>query len=41
MVNKKKNKKELILELLYRASGDTISGVKISAATGISRVAVW
>jgi len=41
MVNKIKNNKELILELLYRASGDTISGVKISEATGISRVAVW
>lgn len=31
----------MILELLYRAAGDTISGVKISEATGISRVAVW
>ncbi len=41
MVNKKKDNKELILELIYRAGGGTISGVKISEATGISRVAVW
>lgn len=31
----------MILELLYRHGGGTISGVKISEATGISRVAVW
>jgi BirA family biotin operon repressor/biotin-[acetyl-CoA-carboxylase] ligase len=41
MVNKIQDKKEQILELLYRAKGGTLSGVKISAATGISRVAVW
>ncbi|RLB91383.1 MAG: biotin--[acetyl-CoA-carboxylase] ligase [Deltaproteobacteria bacterium] len=41
MVNKIKNKKQMILELLYREGGGTISGVKISEATGISRVAVW
>lgn len=31
----------MILELLYRKGGGTISGVKISEETGISRVAVW
>jgi BirA family biotin operon repressor/biotin-[acetyl-CoA-carboxylase] ligase len=41
MVNKKENNKERILEILYKARGETISGVKISEATGISRVAVW
>jgi len=41
MVNKAKNIKQTILELLYRENGHTISGVKISKATGISRVAVW
>jgi BirA family biotin operon repressor/biotin-[acetyl-CoA-carboxylase] ligase len=41
MVNKTTDKKQMILELLYRAGGGTISGVKISEATGISRVAVW
>jgi len=41
MVNKIKDNKKIILELLYRASGDTLSGVKISEAVGISRVAVW
>ncbi len=41
MVNKIKNRKETILKLLYRADGGTVSGVKISEATQISRVAVW
>ncbi len=41
MVNKKNNNKETILELLYKARGETVSGVRISEATGISRVAVW
>ncbi|MCP3941288.1 MAG: biotin--[acetyl-CoA-carboxylase] ligase [Desulfobacteraceae bacterium] len=41
MVNNKKNKKESILDFLYKAGGDTISGVRISEMTGISRVAVW
>lgn len=41
MVNKTENIKESILELLYQAGGDTLSGVLISEATGISRVAVW
>jgi len=35
------DKKKIILELLYRANGGTISGVKISEATDIFRVAVW
>jgi len=41
MVNKIRNKKETILELLYRAGGGTVSGVKISEKIEISRVAVW
>ncbi|MBA3012248.1 MAG: biotin--[acetyl-CoA-carboxylase] ligase [Proteobacteria bacterium] len=41
MVNQTNTKKETILKLLYKASGDTVSGVRISEATGISRVAVW
>ncbi len=41
MVNEKKNQKDRILELLYNAGGETLSGVRISEATGISRVAVW
>jgi BirA family biotin operon repressor/biotin-[acetyl-CoA-carboxylase] ligase len=41
MVNKIKNNRETILELLYKACGETLSGVKISQETGISRVAVW
>jgi BirA family biotin operon repressor/biotin-[acetyl-CoA-carboxylase] ligase len=41
MVNKIKNIKQTILEILYRENGGTLSGVKISEAAGISRVAVW
>jgi BirA family transcriptional regulator, biotin operon repressor / biotin---[acetyl-CoA-carboxylase] ligase len=41
MVNKTNNIKETILELLYRAEGEILSGVRISETTGISRVAVW
>ncbi len=41
MVNKDKNIKENILNLLFQAHGKTLSGVKISEKTGISRVAVW
>jgi BirA family transcriptional regulator, biotin operon repressor / biotin---[acetyl-CoA-carboxylase] ligase len=41
MVNKNENKKKSILELLYQAGGDTLSGVRISETIGISRVAVW
>lgn len=41
MVNEKKNKKDEILEHLFNAGGKTLSGVKISEKTGISRVAVW
>jgi len=41
MVNKIENIKESILELLYQAGGNTLSGVRISETTGISRVAVW
>ena len=39
--NKIKDKKQEILERLYLAGGKTLSGVKISEATKISRVAVW
>ncbi len=41
MVNKDKNIKENILNLLFKAHGKTLSGVKISEETRISRVAVW
>ena len=41
MVNELKNIKEDILKILYKAKGKTISGVKLSAALNISRVAVW
>ena len=41
MVNEIKDKKQAILELLYQARGKTLSGVKISEAIQISRVAVW
>ncbi|WDP89434.1 MAG: biotin--[acetyl-CoA-carboxylase] ligase [Desulfobacter sp.] len=40
-VNETDDNKSRILELLFRAGGKTLSGVKISDATGISRVAVW
>ena len=35
------DKRQRILEVLYRSNGEPVSGVKISEATGISRVAVW
>ena len=35
------DKRQTILEVLYRSNGEPVSGVKISEATGISRVAVW
>lgn len=41
MVNQSNNKRTQILELLFRAGGETLSGVRISQETGISRVAVW
>ncbi|WP_321495142.1 biotin--[acetyl-CoA-carboxylase] ligase [uncultured Desulfobacter sp.] len=34
-------KRQQILTLLYQAAGTSVSGVKISDAAGISRVAVW
>lgn len=40
-VNNKKSKKNKILEILFQANGNTVSGVKLSQKTGISRVAVW
>ena len=41
MVNKNQTIKEQILTLLYQANGTTISGVRISEAVELSRVAVW
>ena len=41
MVNEQKNYKEEILRTLYRADGETISGVRLSETLNISRVAVW
>ncbi|MCP3872070.1 MAG: biotin--[acetyl-CoA-carboxylase] ligase [Desulfobacteraceae bacterium] len=41
MVNEQINIKEKILELLFLAEGETVSGVKLSNALNISRVAVW
>jgi BirA family biotin operon repressor/biotin-[acetyl-CoA-carboxylase] ligase len=41
MVNEQKNNKEKILKILYLAKGKTISGVSLSDALSISRVAVW
>ena len=41
MVNELKNIKEEILKILYRAKGKTISGVRLSNALNVSRVAVW
>ncbi len=35
------DKRQLILKILYQSNGDPVSGVKISEAAGISRVAVW
>lgn len=41
MVNRKQHIRNTILELLYKASGETVSGVHLSETLGISRVAVW
>lgn len=41
MVNEQKNIKHDILKILYLAKGDTVSGVRLSDALDISRVAVW
>ena len=41
MVNERKNNKEEILKILYLAKGEMISGVSLSDALNISRVAVW
>ena len=41
MVNELKNIKEEILKILYKAKGETISGVRLSDALNVSRVAVW
>lgn len=41
MVNETQNIKTKILEILYQAKEDTISGVKLSEVLQVSRVAVW
>ncbi len=41
MVNQSQDIRQNILKLLYGEKGGTVSGVKISQITGISRVAVW
>ena len=41
MVNEKKNIKEKILKTLYLARGEIVSGVNLSDALNVSRVAVW
>jgi BirA family transcriptional regulator, biotin operon repressor / biotin---[acetyl-CoA-carboxylase] ligase len=41
MVNQTQKMRNSILELLYREKEGTVSGVTLSAVTGISRVAVW
>ncbi|WP_299980319.1 biotin--[acetyl-CoA-carboxylase] ligase [Desulfobacula sp.] len=41
MVNELKNIKEEILKILYTAKGKIISGVRLSDALNVSRVAVW
>lgn len=41
MVNELKNIKQDILKYLYQAKGTTVSGVRLSDALDISRVAVW
>ena len=41
MVNETQNTKQKILALLVKAGSATLSGVRISEETGISRVAVW
>lgn len=35
------DKRQMILKVLYQSDGEPVSGVKISDAAGISRVAVW
>jgi BirA family biotin operon repressor/biotin-[acetyl-CoA-carboxylase] ligase len=35
------DKRRMILKILYQSDGKPVSGVKISASAGISRVAVW
>lgn len=35
------DKRQMILKVLYQSEGEPVSGVKISEAVGISRVAVW
>jgi len=35
------DKRQRILKILYQSDGEPVSGVKISEAAGISRVAVW
>ncbi len=35
------NNRQTILNCLYQAKGETVSGMRISERTGISRVAVW
>jgi len=41
MVNQQNDMKENILKYLYLAKGETVSGVTLSEALNISRVAVW
>ena len=41
MVNENKHIKDDILKTLYQAKGETVSGVTLSDALNISRVAVW
>ena len=41
MVNKEINIKDSILKILFQASGETLSGVRLSEMLDISRVAVW
>ncbi len=41
MVNEIQDKKQEILELLFQARGETLSGVSLSQQTHISRVGVW
>jgi BirA family transcriptional regulator, biotin operon repressor / biotin---[acetyl-CoA-carboxylase] ligase len=41
MVNEQNNIKDRILKLLYLAKGEIVSGVKLSKALNVSRVAVW
>ena len=41
MVNEKESIKNRILKMLYLAKGEIVSGVKLSQALNVSRVAVW